>query len=145
MNELNQPKPKRTSGFKRFFRVFIIVLLLIGVGYFFVKYYFVFGRGSKAGELNFIVQKGYIFKTYEGRVIQTGYRSNIPGSIQSNEFEFSVVDEKVANVLMANSGATLELHYKEYLGAVPWRGMSRYIVDSIISIHKATDKPAVLP
>ncbi|MBS1607632.1 MAG: hypothetical protein JSS70_02395 [Bacteroidetes bacterium] len=145
MNELNQPKPKRASGFKRFFRVFIIVLLLIGVGYFFVKYYFVFGRGSKAGELNFIVQKGYIFKTYEGRVIQTGYKSNIPGSIQSNEFEFSVVDEKVANVLMANSGATLELHYKEYLGAVPWRGMSRYIVDSIISIHKATDKPAVLP
>jgi hypothetical protein len=94
----------------------------------------VFGEGSKAGQLNFFVKKGYVFKTYEGRIIQTGYKSVVPGAIQSNEFEFSVVDEKVANILMSHSGATLELHYKEYLGSIPWRGMSKYIVDSVMSI-----------
>jgi hypothetical protein len=145
MNDSLTQTPKRTSGFKRFFRIFIIVLILIGCGWFYGKFYFVFGKGSKAGELNFIVQKGYLFKTYEGRIIQTGYKTNLPGSIQSNEFDFSVVDEKVAAALMSNSGATLELHYKEYLGAVPWRGMSKYIVDSIISIHKVADKPSALP
>ena len=141
MNDSSIQTPKKASGFKRFFRIFIIILILIGCGWFYGKYYFVFGKGSKAGELNFIVQKGYLFKTYEGRIIQTGYKTNLPGSIQSNEFDFSVVDEKVAATLMSNSGATLELHYKEYLGAVPWRGMSKYIVDSIISIHKVADKP----
>jgi hypothetical protein len=145
MEEIKTQKPNQSSGLKRFFRIFIIVLLLLGTGYFFGKYYFVFGRGSKAGQLNFIVQKGYLFKTYEGRIIQTGYKSNLPGGIQSNEFDFSVVDEKVANVLMSNSGAILELHYKEYLGAPPWRGMSKYIVDSIISIHRVSDNTAPVP
>ncbi|MCW3116954.1 MAG: hypothetical protein JWM28_1036 [Chitinophagaceae bacterium] len=138
-------KIKQISGIKRFFRIFIIVIIVIGAGYFFWKYYFVFGEGTKAGQLNFIVKKGYLFKTYEGRIIQTGYKSNIQGSIQSNEFDFSVVDEKVATMLMSNSGAMLELHYKEYLGAPPWRGMSKYIVDSIISIHRVADSANPLP
>jgi len=136
---------KQRSGFKRFLRIFILVLLVISAGFFFGKYYFVFGEGTKAGQLNFIVRKGYLFKTYEGRIIQTGYKSNIPGGIQSNEFNFSVVDEKVANKLMSNSGAMLELHYKEYLGAPPWRGMSKYIVDSIISIHRLIDSSNPIP
>ena len=28
----------------------------------------------------------------------------------------------------------MELHYIEYLGAVPWRGYSRYVVDRIVDI-----------
>ena len=39
----------------------IAVLLLAGFIYF--KFYFVFGEGVKAGELNFVVRKGYVFKT----------------------------------------------------------------------------------
>ena len=39
----------------------------------FFKFYFVFGEGVKAGELNYVVYKGYIFKTYEGKVIQSGF------------------------------------------------------------------------
>lgn len=113
--------------------VVIVVSLLV---FFYFRYSFVFGEGTKAGELNFFVKKGYVWKTFEGRLIQTGYKSKVPGSIQSNEFEFSVVDEKVAATLMSNSGAILELHYKEYLGTLPWRGMSKYIVDSVIRVSK---------
>ena len=119
------------------FLIYLSIIVVLGlVIFFYFRYSFVFGEGSKAGELNFFVKKGYIWKTYEGRLIQTGYKSKVPGSIQSNEFEFSVVDEKVASMLMANSGAVLELRYKEYLGSLPWRGMSKYIVDSVISITK---------
>lgn len=133
---LAQTPVKKKSGFRRFARIVLIMLILALSVFFFFRFFFVFGEGSKAGELNFFVKKGYIFKTYEGRVIQTGYKSKVPGSIQSNEFEFSVVNEKVAQQLMSNSGAFLELHYKEYLGALPWRGMSKYVVDSIISVQK---------
>ncbi len=136
---LAEKPPKKKSGFRRFGRTALIILLVALAVFVYVKFFFVFGEGSKAGELNFIVKKGYIFKTYEGRVIQTGYKSKVPGSIQSNEFEFSVVSEKVAQQLMSNSGAFMELHYREYLGAIPWRGMSRYIVDSIISIQRPTN------
>ena len=124
------------------FLTWTIILLVIGGGIFFYwRYFFVFGEGTKAGQLNFFVKKGYVFKTYEGRIIQTGYRSVVPGSIQSNEFEFSVVNEGVANALMSHSGATLELHYKEYIGRIPWRGMSNYIVDSIISVRDENGVP----
>ena len=41
----------------------------------YVKYYFVFGEGVKAGELNFVVYKGYLFKTYEGKAIQAGFNA----------------------------------------------------------------------
>ena len=107
--------------------------------WFFIKFYFVFGSGVKAGEMNFFVYKGYIFKTYEGRLIQAGYTSkNGSGTIQSNEFNFSVKDEKVARQLERCAGKRVELHYKEYFGALPWRGMSNYVVDSVLSIEEVS-------
>ena len=57
-----------------------------------------FGEGVKAGQLNFVVRKGYIFKTYEGKLIQSGFRSGVAGSIQSYEFEFSVANPEIANL-----------------------------------------------
>ena len=111
----------------------ILVLVLAGITYY--KYYFVFGEGVKAGDLNYIVKKGYLFKTYEGKIIQTGIRSRQTGTVQSNEFEFSVSDEAVAQKMMANSGKTFEVHYKEYKGALPWRGFSVYVVDSIVTMR----------
>ncbi|TWF44244.1 hypothetical protein FHW36_101162 [Chitinophaga polysaccharea] len=118
----------------RFVFIVVSIIILVLGGIFFYKYYFVFGQGVKAGELNYFVQKGYIFKTYEGKLIQSGYRGKVAGTIQSNEFQFSVASERIAQQLMTASGKVVELHYKEYLGAIPWRGYSPFIVDSIISI-----------
>ena len=118
----------------------MIVLLLVAGGYIFWKFYFVFGEGAKAGELNYLVKKGYIFKTYEGKLIQSGLRSKSPNTVQSYDFDFSVTDEKIANQLLSNEGKLFNLHYKEYLGALPWRGYSKYIVDSIISITDITPR-----
>ena len=111
----------------------VAVLFLAIIIYY--RYFFVFGEGVKAGELNYMVKKGYIFKTYEGKIIQTGLRSKQAGSIQSNEFEFSVANEAIAKRLMENSGKSFELHYKEYNGTLPWRGFSVYVVDSILTIN----------
>ena len=118
----------------------ILLLLLLGAGYVYWKFFFVFGEGAKAGELNFLVKKGYIFKTYEGKLIQSGIRSKAPNTIQSYDFDFSVTDERIAEQLLVNEGKLVNLHYKEYLGALPWRGYSRYVVDSIISISEITPR-----
>jgi hypothetical protein len=120
---------------KRFLGKLTIVILLIAVVAFYWRFYWVFGEGVKAGELNYVVKKGYVFKTYEGKMIQTGLRSKTAGSIQSYEFEFSVADDNIANQLMTNSGKLVELHYKEFLGAIPWRGYSNFVVDSILTIQ----------
>ncbi|AZI26032.1 MAG: hypothetical protein ABWZ79_04395 [Pedobacter agri] len=109
----------------------LVILLLAVICYY--RYFFVFGEGVKAGELNYVVKKGYIFKTYEGKIIQSGIRSRTTGTVQSNEFEFSISDKDIAEKMMANSGKFYELHYKEYKNSLPWRGFSVYVVDSILT------------
>ena len=109
--------------------------VLAAAAYF--RFFFVFGEGVKSGELNYVVYKGVLFKTYEGKLIQTGIRSKAAGSIQSYEFEFSVENEALARELMLQGGKTLELHYKEYFGALPWRGFTKFVVDSIITVRPA--------
>jgi len=123
---------------KRIGTIIAVVLVLVLAGLFYYRYYFVFGDGTKAGSMNYFVHKGYMFKTYEGRLIQSGIRTPAQGSIQSNEFMFSVTDQHVADQLNKNAGAYLELHYKEYLHTLPWRGVSEFVVDSIISIRPVT-------
>jgi hypothetical protein len=117
----------------------ILAIIALAVFIYF-RYYFVFGVGVKAGQLNYVVHKGYIFKTYEGKLIQAGFRGVSKGTagnaIQSYEFEFSIDDKAVADSLMLSSGKDVELRYKEYLGALPWRGYSKFIVYEIVNISK---------
>lgn len=113
------------------------VVLIALAAFFFFRFHFVFGEGVKAGELNQVVYKGYIFKTYEGRLIQSGLRgTGAKGAVtmESYVFEFSVSDKEIADSLMRCGGKTVELGYKEYLGALPWRGQQKYVVDKIISV-----------
>lgn len=121
------------------------ILVVALAGFIFFRFYFVFGEGVKAGELNQVMYKGYVFKTYEGRLIQSGFKgAKTGGSIQSNEFNFSVTDKAIADSLMRCSGKTVEVHYKEYLGILPWRGMQKYVVDQIVAVRE-TDKNTVIP
>lgn len=114
------------------------LIVILGLAIFsYVRFYYPFGEGVKSGELNYVVHKGVIFKTYEGKLIQSGIRSKAAGAIQSYEFEFSVEREDVARELMLNSGNTVQLHYTEYFGALPWRGFTKYIVDSIVTVQPA--------
>ena len=119
---------------KKFLLITVAVIVVALTIFILFRYFFVFGEGVKAGELNYVVKKGFIFKTYEGKMIQSGLRSKAPNTVQSYEFVFSVSNEDVARKLMLNSGRLVELHYKEYLGAVPWRGYSEFVVDSIVAI-----------
>jgi len=128
-------QPKKTNGVKKILGWLAIIGIVVLLIVFWWKYYFVFGEGVKSGELNYVVKKGNVFKTYEGKLIQSGFRSKTVGTIQSYEFEFSVVNDSIANILMNNAGNHFDLHYKEYKGALPWRGYSPFIVDKIISMQ----------
>ena len=129
-------QPKSPGAFKKFMKIVAVIAIVVISGIIWWKYYFVFGEGVKSGELNYLVKKGNIFKTYEGKLIQSGFRSKTVGTVQSYEFEFSVSDDSIANVLMLNSGNYFDLHYKEYKGTIPWRGYSTFIVDKILSMKK---------
>lgn len=119
----------------------ILVLLLALVVFVYVRYYYVFADGTKAGVLNTFQRKGYVWKTYEGKIIQSGFKVNV----QSNEFNFSVLSESVAKILMENAGKEVELHYKSYFGTLPWRGMQQFIVDSVYEVRNANGESILSP
>lgn len=132
MDDLKPKKKKNRKGL-----IWFIGIVILALGLFvYVRYYYVFGTGIKSGELNYLVYKGVIFKTYEGKLIQSGFRADKPGGLQSNQFDFSVVDKEIAQILMISGGKNVQLHYKEYFGTLPWRGYTKFVVDSIVTIQE---------
>ena len=123
--------------------LWISIILLVGLSIFvYVKFYFVYSEGVNEGDINYFQKEGFVFKTYEGKMIQTGYNSkNTSATIQSNEFRFSVDDARVAEQIQSGSTSQIKLHWHRYLGTLPWRGKSEYIVDSIISVRPASSMP----
>lgn len=110
--------------------------VVLGLALFlFFRFFFVYSTGVNTGDLNYFQREGIIFKTYEGKIIQSGFKSsgrNTDG-LHSNELKFSVTDEAVAEKLMRCSGKTVELRWKRHIGTLPWRGNSQYIVTEILS------------
>jgi hypothetical protein len=120
----------------------ISTLLLVGLALFiYWRFYFVLADGTQAGTLNIFQRKGVMFKTYEGKIILSGFKANV----QSNEFSFSVTDEKVAQQLLQLPGREVNLHYKQYFGSLPWRGMKTYIVDSIYEVRGPAGESILKP
>jgi hypothetical protein len=126
---------------KKILWIFTAIILVAFVIFFYWRFYFVYAEGTKAGQLNTFQQKGILFKTYEGKIIQSGFKANV----ESNYFEFSVTNESVAKQLLENSGKEVELHYKRYFGSLPWRGVESYIVDSIYNVQGANIQMEIKP
>jgi sigma54-dependent transcription regulator len=105
------------------------IVLLIAFGYF--KYGFTYSKGYRAGLLQKFSEKGVLFKTYEGELILSSVQSSSNVAIASEKFLFSVEDKDVAKQMERIQGKHVVVHYKEKNGALPWRGDSHYIVDSV--------------
>lgn len=118
--------------------VSVIVVALAAFVYF--HFFFVYSTGVNAGDLNYFQRQGVIFKTYEGKMIQSGFKASGSAAegLRSNEFKFSVTDTAVAEQLMRCSGKHVELRWKRYMGTLPWRGQSEYIVHEVLSVNGQT-------
>ena len=118
----------------------IVILLLVGAAFGYYKFFWVFSDGTKTGELNSLTYTGYIWKTYEGEMILSGYgnKSGSAGTVQSKIFKFSTDDKAIAEQLTQLTGQRVTVHYKEYKGALPWRGYERAVVDRIDNAEPVT-------
>ena len=121
-----------------------LIILAVLAGIFYFKFLWVFSDGTKTGELNSLTYTGYLFKTYEGEIILTGYgNKNASGTVQSKNFKFSVSNREVADKLRQMTGLRVTVHYKEYKGRLPWRGYENAIVDAVV--EEGSPAPDQLP
>ncbi len=129
-------EPQRASGSVRgrsrggvaaFAVIVLAVLALLAVGYVAFSLHWSYSEGERAGIVQKLSRRGWVFKTWEGELAM----SIVPG-VTPTIWEFSVRDPKVAQELRASLGKRVALHYTEHRG-VPTSAFAetRYFVDGV--------------
>ncbi|NMC37188.1 MAG: hypothetical protein GYA41_02560 [Bacteroidales bacterium] len=133
--EITSTKPSRWTGVvnktKKIFRWTATSLLVLLAVFVYFKYFFTYSEGYRAGLLQKFSNKGVVFKTYEGELILSSVSSTANVALASEKFQFSVMKKDMNIKFDTLQGRNVIVHYIEKKGVVPWRGDSRYIVDSI--------------
>jgi hypothetical protein len=116
---------------KRFIIWFSIILLVVLGIVFYWKYFYDYSEGYRSGLLQKVSYRGNIFKTYEGEIILSSVQSKTDVALASEKFLFSIEDKTVAVNLEQFQGKYVIVHYHEKNGVLPWRGDTKYLVDSV--------------
>jgi hypothetical protein len=134
-SETTQTKPSRWTGVvkktKKVLRWTFYILAFILATFIYFKYFFTYSEGYRAGLLQKFSNKGMIFKTYEGELILSSVSSTSNVALASEKFQFSVLKKDISPMFDTLQGRNVIVHYIEKKGIIPWRGDSRYLVDSI--------------
>ena len=129
------PKPPVKTGFvyaaKKILRWIIAVIVLIVISIIYVKYFYTYSEGYRAGLLQKFSHKGAIFKTYEGEIILSSVSSSRDVALASEKFLFSVTNKSLVRQFDTLQGQPVIVHYRQKNAPVFWRGDSPYLVDSI--------------
>lgn len=129
------PKPIVKSGFaknaKKIIRWIVSIIVLILISMVYVKYFYTYSEGYRAGLLQKFSHKGAIFKTYEGEMILSSVSSTRDIAIASEKFLFSVTNKSLIRQFDTLQGSTIIVHYKQKNSPLFWHGDSPYLVDSV--------------
>lgn len=130
-----QPSTTKWNSAKRkmkkiFYWFIFFLVILIGV-FIYVKYFFTYSEGYRAGLLQKFSRKGTIFKTYEGELILSSVSGRSDVVISSEKFFFSVTEKKLAGSLDTLQGKNVIVHYKQKNSPLIWKGDTPYYVDSV--------------
>jgi len=135
MAETTSAKPSGWAGAvrktKKFLRWTLSLIIIFFVIFIYFKYFFTYSEGFRAGLLQKFSHKGVVFKTYEGELILSSVSSTANVALASEKFLFSVTKKSLAVQFDTLQGRNVIVHYTEKRGTVPWRGDSKYLVDSI--------------
>jgi hypothetical protein len=116
---------------KKIFRWIIFLLVILAGLFIYLKYFYTYSEGYRAGLLQKFSYKGIIFKTYEGEMILSSVASNKEVAIASEKFLFTMVNKDLIRQFDTLQGENVIVHYIQKGGAVFWRGDSKYLVDSV--------------
>jgi hypothetical protein len=124
---------KRTGA--RILKITVISVVLIGLGIFAYLYWGEIENGTMAGKILRISEKGYVFKTYEGKINLETFGALKGTSPIAESFDFSIdkSDEELIRKLqeVALSGERVNLHYIKRPAHFFWRGDTRYFATSV--------------
>lgn len=114
---------------------FLIFIFLLAIGIFSFMYWGVYERGTMAGKVLRISEKGLLFKTYEGKITLESFGALKGVSPIAETFDFSIEKSEKAVIedlqKMSLSGARVNLHYIKRYMKFPWRGDTKYFITRV--------------
>lgn len=113
----------------------VIVIVLVGIGVFAFLYWGSYENGEMAGKVLRISEKGFVFKTYEGKLSLESFGALKGVSPVAETFDFSVEsgNQEVIEQLnqVALSGERVSLHFTRRFMRFPWRGDTKYFITQV--------------
>ncbi|MBS1557344.1 MAG: hypothetical protein JST69_01350 [Bacteroidetes bacterium] len=120
---------------KKIVKRFLLIVLVVGLLIFAFTYWGVYENGVMAGKVLRITQKGFVFKTYEGKLNLETFGAMKNTSSLAETFDFSVESSQTEVIKeleqVALSGERVNLKFIKRYAIFPWRGDTRYFVESI--------------
>jgi hypothetical protein len=112
--------------------VFVAVVALVA-GYFWVALNWSYSTGERAGWVQKLSDKGWVCKTWEGEMAMV----SMPGTM-SEKFNFTVLDDTVAEQVNKLMGKRVSVYYEEKVGLpTSCFGDTRYYVKKISLVEEA--------
>jgi len=132
--EVTQSKPKNSfvKKTKKVFRWLLFLIIIFLAGFIYMKYFYTYSEGYRAGLLQKFSHKGTIFKTYEGEMILSSVASTRDIALASEKFQFTLINKDLIRKFDTLQGDNIIVHYIQKNGTVFWRGDSKYLVDSVM-------------
>jgi len=112
-----------------------IIALLLGIGVLVFAYWGVYEKGTMAGKVLRVTEKGMLFKTHEGKISLESFGALKGVSPVAETFDFSIEGDQTEVIEqlqeVALSGERVNLHFVKRYVAFPWRGDTKYFVEKV--------------
>lgn len=127
---------------KKFMKRFLAIVLLLGAGVMAFLYWGTYENGVMAGRVLGVTQRGFLFKTYEGKLSVESFGSlkGVSPIAETRDFSIESSEEKVIKELesVALSGERVNLKFKRRFMKFPWRGETKYFV---VEVERTSSVP----
>ena len=132
-NESFGQKVKNTT--RKIVKRTLLLVLVVGLGYFSFRYWAVYEVGTMAGKVIRISQQGIIFKTYEGKLNNETFGTLKGASPLSESYDFSVEGSETEVIKQLQevslTGERVSLHFIKRYGIFPWRGDTKVFITAV--------------
>lgn len=121
--QIDQAKQTAKKIGRRILWVLLGAFVLTCIGYY-IYSQLSYSDGYRSGQLVKISRRGILFKTNEGTL-------NLSPNGMMTAWDFSVVNNKVANDLQGLEGKQVRVHYEQRYQVFFWQGDTEYMVDGV--------------
>jgi len=112
--------------------IFGVLLALLVLAF---LYWGTYESGVMAGKVLRISEKGFMFKTYEGKLSLESFGALKGVSPVAETFDFSVESGEKTIIEQLNevalSGERVNLHFEKRFMTFPWRGDTKYFITQV--------------